>query len=546
MNIRKIETSGINNHVPLLIKNLYDYCTVLKPENQIKYREISYNYFEFKKRVQRYANLLKNLGLEGGEIIGVMDYDSHRYLESYFAVPMTGNILHTINWRLSPEQIVYTIKHAEDSVLIVNEDFLPVLEPYIDELKEIRHIIIAKDNLDLEDQPTDFVIFGEYEELLSKQADSYNFEEFDEEAVATLFYTTGTTGDPKGVYFTHRQLVLHTYNLASSLGFVSSKACRMNTDDVYLPLTPMFHVHAWGFPFLATAYSMKQVYIGKFEPAHFLETFRKEKPTFSHCVPTILNMVLNSEHAKDIDLSRWKVIIGGAAMTKNLAMSAMERGIDVIVGYGMSETCPVIGLTVLDPALDLSIEEEADWRIRTGVPPLLTNVRLVNDEGQEIKNDDSEQGEITVRAPWLTAGYYKRPEQSAELWEGGYLHTGDIATMNQHNSMKITDRIKDVIKSGGEWISSLQLEDLINHLVEVEEVAVIGVPDSRWDEKPYALIKLKKEHTLTTQHIQEHMMQYVERNLLSKWAIPHYIEFVEEIPKTSVGKIDKKISAKEC
>ena len=527
---------------PLLIKSLFDYCTTLNPDNEIIYRDVSrYNYREFKKRVCKYANMIKNLHLDGGETIAVMDYDSHRYLESYFAVPMTGNVLHMINWRLSSDQILYTINHAEDLVIIAHIDFLPVLEHFAGSIPSLKYLIICKDDDSTEIHSDALHIHGEYEELMAQASDEYDFEDFDEDAVATLFYSTGTTGDPKGVYFTHRQLVLHTYNLATTLGFSSSIACRMHSNDVYLPLTPMFHVHAWGFPFLATAFSLKQVYPGKFTPEVFLSLFKKEKPTLSHCVPTILQMILNSNDT-DLDLSGWKVIIGGAPMTQKLAKQALEKGIDVVVGYGMSETCPIIALTHIDPKFkDIDIDLQAELRIRTGVPPFLVDIKIIDDDGQIIKQDDKEQGEITVRAPWLTQGYYKETKRGIELWEGGYLHTGDIATMNTYNSMKITDRIKDVIKSGGEWISSIQLEDIINSHEAVAEVAVIGVPDEKWSERPFALISLKPNTNLTENEVKSFLEKFAQSNTISKWAIPQSIEFVNEIPKTSVGKLNKKL-----
>lgn len=526
----------------LLIKGLYDYCTVLNPENEIIYKNISrYNYREFKKRVQRYANMLRKLGIDGGQTIAVMDYDSHRYLESYFAIPMTGNVLHMINWRLSAEQIHYTINHAEDLVIIVHSDFLPILEKFVGKMPSLKYIIICKD--EPTNVPSDVLdIYGEYEELMSQASDKYEFEDFDEDAVATTFYTTGTTGDPKGVYFTHRQLVLHTYNLAASFGFSGSIACRLSSNDVYLPLTPMFHVHAWGFPYLATTFSLKQIYPGKFTLDGIIDIFSKKRPTFSHCVPTILQMILESNETKDIDFAGWKIIIGGASLTKKLAKNALERNIDIMTGYGMSETCPITILTHIDPKYkDLDLDKQSEMRIRTGTPVLFSTVKLVNENGQPIQNDDKEQGEIILRAPWLTQGYFKDEERGRELWSDEYLHTGDLATINSNNSINITDRIKDVIKSGGEWISSVQLENIITSHEAVAETAVIGIPDEKWSEKPFALIVLKPDMNLTHDELKNYLKQYTDSGILSKWAIPQSIKFVSEIPKTSVGKINKKL-----
>ncbi|MDR1149592.1 MAG: fatty acid--CoA ligase [Spirochaetaceae bacterium] len=545
MRIKKIRPAKNAYKSPLLIKNLFEYSTTLNPENEIIYRDVSrYNYRDFQKRVKKYANMLENMGLKGGETIAVMDYDSHRFLEAYFAIPMTGNVLHMINWRLSSEQILYTINHAEDLVIIAHADFLPVLEHFAGSMPSLKYLIICKD-YDSEIHSEALHIYGEYEELMNEASDEYEFEDFDEDAVATTFYSTGTTGDPKGVFFTHRQLVLHTYNLAATLGFSGSTACRMTSNDVYLPLTPMFHVHAWGFPFLATAYSLKQVYVGKFTPDTFIELFKKEKPTFSHCVPTILQMILDNNNSDNLDLSKWKVVTGGTPMTRNLAKRALEKGVDVIVGYGMSETCPIIALTHIDPKYkNLDLDHHVEMRIRTGVPPLLSDIKIINDNGQTVQKDDVEQGEIIVRAPWLTQGYYKEPKQGLELWEGGgggYLHTGDIATINPDNSIRITDRIKDIIKIGGEWISSVQLENIINSHESVSEVAVVGIPDEKWSESPFALIVLKPNMTLSQEELKNYLKKFVDSEIISKWAIPQTVEFVNEIPKTSVGKIDKKL-----
>ncbi|MHA4811710.1 fatty acid--CoA ligase [Flavitalea flava] len=546
MKIKKISPAATCRPFPLLIKSMLAYSLVLNPEREIVYRDlVRFDYFELNRRVRRLANLLQDLGLEGGETVGVMDYDSHRYLEGYFGIPMTGNILHTINWRLSPAQILFTINHAEDKVLFVHEDFLPLLEKFSGEMPTVKKVIFLTDKGKKEDNsqalsPT-VHSDGEYETLLAEQADTYSFPDFDEDAVATTFYTTGTTGDPKGVYFTHRQLVLHTMSLASTLGFVDGASCRLTTNDVYMPLTPMFHVHAWGFPFLATQYSMKQVYAGKMDPVLIARLYHQEKVTISHCVPTILQMVLKCPEAATMDLSGWKIIIGGAAFPKMLAKAALERGMDVMAGYGMSETCPVIATTIIRREdKDKDLEWQVDARTRTGVPVAFVEIKLITPEGKEALADDKEQGEIVLRTPWLTEGYVKEPGKGADLWEGGYLHTGDVATIDPVYSIRIADRIKDVIKSGGEWVSSIDLENLIGLYGGVAEAAVVGMADPKWGERPYALVVARPGQILSVIEIKKHIQQYINSGHISKWAMPEQIELVDSIPKTSVGKIDKK------
>ena len=536
MKIKKFPPAATCRDFPLLIKYLLAYSLHLEPTREIVYRDLlRYDYHSFNQRVRRLANVLKGLGLDGGATVAVMDYDSHRYLECYFAVPMTGNVLHTINWRLSPAQILYTIRHAEDVVLIVNADFLPVIATFAGQMPTVRQIIVTTDGV------ADQGSYPDYETLLAAAGTEYEFPDFDEDAVATTFYTTGTTGDPKGVYFTHRQLVLHTLNLAATFGFVDSASGRCRSDDVYMPLTPMFHVHAWGFPYLATMFSMKQVYTGKLVPAMVAQLIRDEKPTFSHCVPTILQTILLCPEAKELDLTGWKVMIGGSALTRALAQAALQRGIDVNVGYGMSETCPVIAASYIRMAdAHRDLEWQLTARTRSGVPTILTDLRVWNEAGQSVAADDKESGEIVVRCPWLTQGYVKDAERGATLWADGYLHTGDVATIDADHSIRIADRIKDVIKSGGEWISSIQLEGLIALHPAVAEAAVVGLPHPKWGERPYALIVRRKDGLVQPSELEAHLRQYIDAGTLCKWAMPEEFVFVEAIPKTSVGKIDKK------
>lgn len=537
MNIMKLAPAPGAYNFQLLIKNILAYSLVLEPEREIVYSNKNrYNYYTLNKRIRQLANVLNDLGANGGTPIGVIDYDCHRYLECYFAIPMTGNVLHTINWRLSPAQILYTIKHAQDKILIVHEDFLPLIEGFKEEIPFVEHIIVTTDdNASVKDG------YPHYEPLLAAAQETYDFPDFDEDAVATMFYTTGTTGDPKGVYYTHRQLVLHTFHLASTFGFVGGAAGRMSSDDVYMPLTSMFHVHAWGFPYLATMYSLKQVYTGRFDAATVVDLIAKESVTFSHCVPTIIQMVLNKAEETGTDLSRWKIVSGGAAMPVALAKRALQMGINLRASYGMSETCPVIcsGYIPLS-CKDNDIDWQARTRSRTGTWPLFTDMRIVDPQGNDVPKDDITQGEIILRAPWLTNGYLYDDVRGSELWTGGYLHTGDVATINERNSIRIADRIKDVIKSGGEWISSIALESYIGQHPWVAETAVVGVPDAQWGERPHALVVPHPGKTLTADILRNHLQQYVNSGELSKWAIPENYSWVDAIPKTSVGKIDKK------
>ena len=537
MNIMKIAPAPGAHDFQLLIKNILAYSLMLEPEREIVYsNKHRYNYYALNKRIRQLANLLQDLRLTGGAPVAVLDYDSHRYLECYFAIPMTGNVLHTVNWRLSPAQILYTIRHAKDEVIIVHEDFLPLIESFEGQMPSVKHIIVTTD-----ESASKVNKYAHYEALLAAMPDKYDFPDFDEDAVATMFYTTGTTGDPKGVYYTHRQLVLHTYHLAATFGFVAGATGRFGSDDVYMPLTSMFHVHAWGFPYLATMYSLKQVYVGKFDSANVLQLVSNEKPTFSHCVPTILQMLFSKAEEIPTDFTGWKIVSGGAAMPESLAKKAIQKGIDLRASYGMSETCPVIcGGYIPLHCKDKDIDWQAKARSRTGMPPAFVEMKIADEYGNEVPHDDYTTGEILVRAPWLTQGYLHDDERGAQLWTGGYLHTGDVATINKHNAIRIADRIKDVIKSGGEWISSLALENYIGQHPAVAEVAVVGIPDQQWGERPYALVVPASGKTLTRETLRDHLQQFIDNGQLSKWAMPEHFEWVTAIPKTSVGKIDKK------
>lgn len=529
----------------MLIKSLLAQSVRYEPNREIVYRDLfRMNYITLNKRVRQLANLFGQLGVGAGDTIAVLDWDSHRYLECFFGVPGIGAILHTINVRLSPAQILYTMNHAEDKVVLVHEDFLPIINALKDQLTTVQTYVVISDKSYTD--PDSVVIpegfAGEYESLLATQSDEYEFPDWDENSWATTFYTTGTTGNPKGVYFSQRQLFMHTMGLmacVSAYEFVSFKG----SQDVYMPITPMFHVHAWGFPFLATMLSAKQVYPGRYEPEMLLKLLLKEGVTFSHCVPTIMNMLLSSPAARQFQaqLSRWRVIIGGSALTKGLAKAAADFGIQLFQGYGMSETAPIMSLTYLnEEERKLSPDEQIEYRTRAGRIAPFVEIRLMDDTGNFVPHDGHSLGEVVARGPWMTQGYYKEPERGEELWRGGWLHTGDVASITPDHWLQIADRTKDVIKTGGEWVSSLEIEDLLSQQEGVGEAAVVGLPDEKWGERPYALIVAKAGAEPSPEGIRAALQARCEHGELNKWYVPDRIVLVPEIPKTSVGKIDKK------
>ena len=536
---RLIQVAKTAYQYPLIVKQLWHGPLMQSPDQEIVYRDRQrFTYRQIRERIGRLASVLNKLGVQPGETVGVLDWDSNRFLEAFFAIPMMGAVLQTVNVRLSPEQIAYTINHAGASTLLVSDEFVGMLEGLKPQLPKVKTLIVMSDRTKPETGGLSFV--GEYENLLAGASADYAFPDFDENTQATTFYTTGTTGLPKGVYYSHRQLVLHTLCELALFGLASQQG-RFCRDDVYMPITPMFHAHAWGFPWAATLAGVKQVYPGRYEPAMLLKLIKSEGVTFTHGVPTILQMLLNVAAAEKVDLAGLKMVIGGSALPKALAKQALAAGIDIFGGYGMSETGPIAAVAhVRSRDLSGDPDQEVEFRTRAGMVAPLVDLRIVDPGMNDIAHDGKSAGEIVLRSPWLTQGYFDNPESSEQLWAGGYLHTNDIAVVSPDGYVHITDRLKDVIKTGGEWVSSLQMEDLITQCPGVAEAAVIGVKDDRWGERPLALVVKSGGGALTDDAVKSHLKRFADRGVISKYGIPEKILFVDSFPKTSVGKINKK------
>jgi fatty-acyl-CoA synthase len=525
---------------PLLVGRILEQGLRIAPAQEIVYGgRLRHTYATLGERVARLASALAALGVRPGSTVAMMDWDSHRYLECFFAVPMMGAVLHTVNVRISPDQVLYTINHARDDVILVNAEFLPLLDGIRKDIRPGVRFVLIDDTGAAALAGTAFA--AEYEAMLAAASPAYDFPALDEDTRATTFYTTGTTGLPKGVYYSHRQLVLHTLAVGHALG--EAPHARLAPGDVYMPITPMFHVHAWGLPYVATMLGVKQVYPGRYVPETLLGLIRSEGVTFSHCVPTILQMMLGKTELRDVDLRKWKVIIGGSALPLALARAAVERGIDVISGYGMSETCPILTLAHLKPSMrEWDRERQLPYLCRAGRPIPFVQLRIVDDGMNDVARDGRSQGEIVVRAPWLTQGYLHEPERSEELWRGGWLHTGDVGVVDGEGYLRIVDRIKDVVKTGGEWVSSLDIEDIILRAPGVAEAAVVGVPDDRWGERPVALVVGRPGVAAPAEDaIRAHVAQFAASGAISRYAVPDRVHVVDAIPKTSVGKLDKKV-----
>jgi len=526
---------------PLLIKHLLHTPLATAATQEIVYRDrVRYTYREFRVRLRRLGSALTKLGVGLGTTVAVMDWDSHRYLECYFAIPMLGAVMQTVNVRLSPQQILFTLQDSCAEVILVNRDFVPLLAAIRTQLNDLKAVVLMDEGPEPVSWPD--WICAEYESLAASAAADCDFPDFDEHAIATLFHTTGTTGLPKGVCFSHRQIVLLAL---AGLGALASPAygqC-LRHGDVYMPMTPMFHVHAWATPYVATLLGLKQVYPGRYVASELLALRAKERVTFSHCVPTILQMLLTAAGAAGSDLSGWKIVIGGAALAPSLAEAALQAGIDIFAGYGLSETGPTLTVARLrDAPQSLSRQSELEERCCAGLPIPLVDLQILDSNRKPVPGDSRISGEIVVRAPWTTLGYLGNAEASADLWQAGYLHTQDIGSLDELGHLRITDRMKDVIKSGGEWVSSLQLEQLIAKHPGVAEVAVVAALDQHWGERPIALIVARSaENSSLAAEVRKLVQEHVDDASLSKYAMPDRIILVEALEKTSVGKIDKRI-----
>ena len=504
------------------------------------------NYAREWDRVQRLGSVLEELGVQSGEPgrfgsrVAVLDWNTIRHYELYFAVPMYGAVLHTVNVLLSPEDIIYTMLQAQDEVLFINEDFIPLARVASSLVKSIKKVVIMSDKAEHGEVSFDGVEVYWYEDLL-RNAKPYNFPELNENVVATMMFTSGTTGRPKGTYFTHRQLVLHAISVALS---IAAPPINASIYDVAMPLVPMFHVHAWGLPYIATLTGIKQVYPGRFDWGHILRVINDEGVTIVNGVPTILYNLLTHPDSPKYDLSRLKFIAGGAALPRGLLEEAVKRGVTVVQGFGLTETAPVILLSMEKPNMrDWPMDRRRELSgLSAGLPLPLVDVRIVDEQDRDVPRDGKTMGELVVRAPWVIKEYLNDPEKTRRAWRNGWFHTDDIAVWDSEGYIQIMDRAKDVIKSGGEWISSTRLEDLISTHPGVGEVAVIGVPNPKWGERPVAIVVPRPGWSVTESDIRNHLVKYVEQGQIPKWWIPDKVIIMEsELPKTSTGKIDKKI-----
>lgn len=486
---------------------------------------------EWAVRVRRLATVLDSLGLSADARVGTFCWNTDRHLELYLAAPCTGRVLHTLNIRLFPEQLVYIVNHAEDEVVFVDRSLLPQLWPLVDKFETVRHIVVIDDGAEHE-IPADPRV-RDYEELLAAaEPFAGRFVVEEENSAAAMCYTSGTTGNPKGVVYSHRSAVLH------SLITLTSDAFALAERDVVLPIVPMFHANAWGIPYGALMAGAELVLPGpNMTPDAIVGQLERHKVTVTGGVPTIWMGVrpLLADH----DLSSLRMIIcGGSAVPRSLSEAYREAiGIPMLHAWGMTETSPIASVSSRRSHQDgWSEDERADARARQGQPVPLVDLRIADPEsGDELPWDDRATGELQAAGPWIAKEYYRGEGGGTQFTNDGWLRTGDVAAVDKWGFVRLVDRTKDLVKSGGEWISSVDLENEIMAHPAVAEAAVIAIPHEKWTERPLACVVVKPGESLTGEELIEFLTPRV-----AKWWLPDAVEFIDEVPKTSVGKFSKK------
>lgn len=520
---------------PLTMTQMIERAEKLFPRKQVISRTATgihrLTYKEIGARTRRLADALKKLGVTQGDKVGTLAWNHHRHLEAYFAIPCMGAVLHTINIRLSPQHISYIINHAEDKVLLVDLDMIPLIEKCSSDLRTVKAFVVMTDDKELPE--TTLSPIYHYETLLAEANPNFEYPiNLDENAPAGMCYTSATTGNPKGVVYSHRGIYLHSM----AFGLVDTAA--FSEKDIALPVVPMFHANAWGIPFTAVWFGTSLVLPGpNVTPKLLAELIEKERVTIAAGVPTIWLGLLKELDEGSYDMSSLRgIVCGGAAAPKGMIRAYEERhNIPFIHAYGMTETSPLAVISTLKSYQEeLDFEEILELRSKQGtlVPGL--EMKIIGKDG-EVAWDGKEMGELLLRGPWIASEYYK-DERTLDAFRDGWLYTGDVATIDEEGFIKIVDRTKDLIKSGGEWISSVDLENSLMAHEAVFEAAVVAVPHEQWQERPVACVVLKEAYQGKT--TKEELLDFL-RPQFAKWWIPDDILFLNEIPKTSVGKFLK-------
>lgn len=523
-------------NVPLTVGSLLERAEKFFPKKQVVSRTLSgiqrFTYREIGQRTRKLASALEKIGVQRGDRVATFAWNHHRHLEVYFAAPGMGAVLHTVNIRLSPEHVTYIINHAEDKVLFVDEDLLPLVERVKDQLTSVKAFIVMTDKAEL--PATGLSPVYSYEALLETGDPEFQFvQDLDENDPAGICYTSATTGNPKGVVYSHRGIVLHSY----ALGLADTTA--LSESDVCLPVVPMFHANAWGMPFAATWFGSTQVLPGpQFTPKLLLELIEQEKVTVTAGVPTIWLGLLNELEKGNYDSSSLRAVLCGGSAAPRGMIKAFESKykIPFLHAYGMTETTPMATVSRLKSyQTDLEEETRLDIRAKQGLLVPGLDMKVVGSDG-EVKWDGNEMGELLLRGPWIADEYYK-DERTKDAFRDGWLYTGDVATVDEEGVIKLVDRTKDLIKSGGEWISSVDLENAIMAHEAVFEASVVAIPHPEWQERPVACVVLKEPYKGKID--KQELLDFIAPQF-AKWWLPDDVVFLEEIPKTSVGKFLKQ------
>jgi fatty-acyl-CoA synthase len=530
-----MEVFRVTMRYPLTVRTMLERAGRLFPQKEIVSRMaagiVRHTYAAYYARVSRLAHALEGLGVKRGDKVATFGWNHHRHLEAYFAVPCMGSILHTVNIRLPAEHIVFVLNHAEDKILLVDEDLLPIILPLRDQFKTIEQIIVMADH------PVAAPNTLDYETLLAGRPDRYPWpEDIDEWDHAGLCYTSATTGNPKGVLYTHRAIYLHSMILCMA------DAAGISERDTVLPVVPMFHVNAWGLPFASLWMGAKQVLPGpRPTPTDLAKLMQDEKVTVTAGVPTVWLAFLQEIEQNEYDLSSLtRILCGGAAVPRSLAEAYRRKlNLPIVHAYGMTEATPLTHVCNLKSYMeaDLTPDQQQDYRDKQGILMPGLEMKVLDVNGVEVDWDGKTFGEVCLRGPWIASEYY-RDERTRDTFYDGWYHTGDIGIVDTEGYLKLVDRAKDVIKSGGEWISSVDLENACMGVPGVAEAAVIACPHRVWDERPLACIVAKPaaKKTLT----KEDVLAYLKTKFPSYW-VPDDVVFVDELPKTGTGKFDKKV-----
>jgi fatty-acyl-CoA synthase len=511
---------------PLSITEIFRHGAALYPDSEIitfeGERAKHTSYATVAERVNRLAGALRTLGVKPGDRVGTLCWNHQEHMEAYLAIPSMGAVLHTLNLRLPPPQLAQIINHAQDRVIIVDDSLTPLLASVLPQCPSVEQVIVVGSG-----EVSGLGDTLAYETLLAAEPAAFEWPEIDERSAASMCYTTGTTGDPKGVAYSHRSVYLHSFAVWATF--------RLDDHGRLLIIVPMFHVNAWGTPYAGWLVGSDLLLPGRFlQPQGLCDFITQERPTFTGGVPTILTALLNHVQANGGDVSSIKTAVcGGSAVPATLIQAYKDvLGIELWQAWGMTETSPIA--TLAFPPKGTAPEDEMHFRAKTGKAVPGVELRIVDDSGAVVAHDGEAVGEIEVRGPWITASYYNT--EAPEKFHDGWLRTGDVGNIDARGFVQITDRSKDVIKSGGEWISSVELEMLLVGHPAVADAAVVGVPDERWAERPLAAVVLKQGASATPEELREFLAPKVAR-----WWLPERWAFVDELPKTSVGKLDKKL-----